>query len=55
MNLDLTSEEVAIITESLLARVDGYQVEGIDDQVEESRDELQVLIAKLLAAETTRR
>ena len=50
MNVDLNQKEVNIIAESLLARMDGYQAEGIDDQLEASRDEVEELLLKLQTA-----
>ena len=50
MNVDLNQKEVNIIAESLLARMDGYQAEGVDDQLEASRDEVEELLLKLQTA-----
>ncbi len=50
MNLHLSQEEVTIIMETLMSRIDSYQPEGVNDQVEASREALEELVGKIQTA-----
>ena len=51
--MKLTPEELDILTDALASRVDTYQVEGVDDEVEASRWALEQLLGKLRIAQRT--
>jgi hypothetical protein len=55
MNLNLSQKDVTIITEALISRIDSYQVEGINDQVEASREAVEELVGKIQIAEKGQR
>lgn len=55
MNLNLSQKDVTIIREALISRIDSYQAEGINDQLEASREALEELVGKIQTAEKARR